>query len=73
MIRGQPTLEHLTVYGPTHTRPPIARAHPTQRSYAGTFTGASYDRTSCGSTSQDLIPVGNPRSQVREETRTHTV
>jgi hypothetical protein len=37
------------------------RAHPTQHSYAEPSLGCP---TSCGSTGQDPIPVGNPRLHV---------
>src|SRR5208283_220906 len=45
---------------PTRMPPPIARAHPTRRSYDNSSLGPP---TSCGSTGQDH-PVGNPRSHV---------
>jgi len=44
---------------PKHPQRPIAHAHPTQHSYAESSLGPP---TSCGSTGQDLNPVGNPRS-----------
>jgi hypothetical protein len=47
---------------PGDTRPPIARAHPTQHSYDNSSLGPP---TSCGSTGQDHA-VGNPRSHVSE-------
>ncbi len=45
------------------TPPPTVRAHPNQHSYAELSLGPP---TSCGSTGQDQLPDGNPRSHVSE-------
>jgi hypothetical protein len=54
---------------PIHTQPQIVRAHPNQRSYAEPSLGPP---TSCGSTGQDQLPDGNPRSHVSEAPAPHT-
>ena len=64
MIRAQPPLEHLTGLPIQRTRrPPIVRAHPNRHSYAEPSLGPPHI---CGSTGQDPIPVGNPRSHASE-------
>ena len=46
---------------PAHTPPPNVRAHPARHSYDSPITGASHI---CGSTGQDPLLPGNPRSHV---------
>ena len=55
--------------GPTHTRPPIVRAHPTRHSYAESSLGPP---TSVALPAR-TTPVGNPRSHVSEAPAPHTV
>src|SRR5689334_6044628 len=56
--------------GPVHTPTPTVRARPIRHSCADEPLGPP---TSVGSTGQDQLPDGNPRSHVSEAPASHTV
>jgi hypothetical protein len=70
MVGRQLGLDASTV--PQESRREDAR-HAWSASLDRMEVGASYNRTSCGTTGQDLIPVGNPRSHTRGGPSPHTV